>query len=165
MQSSEILQLYDYNYWANRRILEAAANMPKPEFMSPKKVSHGSLRGTIIHVLSAEWVWRTRCQEGVSPPGLLDERDFPTVESIRERFQAEETLMRAFLNTLTDADLSQEVSYTTTKGRPFATVMWHILLHIVNHGTQFRAEAAVILSEYGHSPGDLDFILYVRERL
>jgi uncharacterized damage-inducible protein DinB len=37
------------------------------------------------------------------------------------------------------------------------------MAHLVNHGTQHRSEAAAMLTEYGYSPGDIDFIIYLRE--
>ena len=72
--------------------------------------------------------------------------------------------MRAFLVALKDDDLNQVVRYTSTKGKPFENTLWHLLLHVVNHGTQHRSEAAILLTEYGASPGDLDFILFLREQ-
>ena len=42
--------------------------------------------------------------------------------------------------------------------------LWQPMLHVVNHGTQHRSEAAVLLTEAGASPGDLDLIDYLAER-
>ena len=39
--------------------------------------------------------------------------------------------------------------------------LWQALAHVVNHGTQHRSEAAVLLTDVGHSPGDLDMVDYI----
>jgi len=106
-----------------------------------------------------------RCQEGVSPPALLTESELPTLESLRNRWQEEEQAMRAFLLSLSDERLADTVRYTTTRGVPYENVLWHLLVHVVNHGTQFRGEAGIWLAECGHSPGDLDFIAFLRGRI
>jgi uncharacterized damage-inducible protein DinB len=41
--------------------------------------------------------------------------------------------------------------------------VWQTLAHVVNHGTQHRSEAAVIVTEAGRSPGDLDMIPFAQE--
>jgi uncharacterized damage-inducible protein DinB len=39
-----------------------------------------------------------------------------------------------------------------------------MLVHVVNHGTQHRSEAAALLTAAGRSPGELDLINYAEER-
>ena len=163
MNKNDILTLFDYNYWANARVLSAAANVSPEQFTAPFNLSHGSLRGALAHVLAAEVVWRLRCQAGISPSALPAESDFPTLESLRVRWAEEEKAMRSFLTALADDKLNQRIQYKTTKGVPFENLLWQLLAHVVNHGTQFRSEAAIALTEYGHSPGDLDMLAFFRQ--
>lgn len=164
MNKSDLLTLFDYNYWANGRVLNAAARLSNDQLTAPARLSHGSIHGALVHVLAAEATWRQRCQVGFSPTTLLSESDFPTLEALRQHWATEEKAMRLYLDRLEEAALDQPVHYTTTKGVPQETILWQILTHVVNHGTQFRGEAAVALSELGHSPGDLDFIAFIRGR-
>ena len=71
--------------------------------------------------------------------------------------------MRSYLAGLTDEDLDSIIRYTRTGGTWFETLLWQILLHVINHGTQSRSEAAVLLSQFGHSPGDLDYMIFLRD--
>lgn len=164
MNTADIQFLLDYNYWANARVLNAAAQLTPDRLIAPHGLSHGSIRGALTHVLAAEIVWRLRCQSGLSPSALPAESDFPTLEALRARWAEEEAAMRAFSAALSDEQLRQPVEYKTTKGVPQASILWQVLAHVVNHGTQFRAEAAVALTAEGHSPGDLDLLLFMRER-
>ncbi len=162
MNKSDLLMLYDYNYWANARVLNAASRVSAEQFAAPNRLSHGSLRGTLVHTFGTEVVWRLRCQEGVSPAALPTENEFLSLEALRQRWRAEEQRMRAFLASLSDEDVNRRVQYKTTRGVPYENVLWHLLVHIVNHGTQFRSEAAVALTDYGCSPGDLDMLVLFR---
>ena len=163
MNQNDIATLFDYNYWANGRILAAAAGVTPEQYAAPAPaLSHGSLRGTLVHTLGAEVNWRLRCQEGISPTVLLTEAELPTLEAVLARWRAEERAMRAYVASLTDDALLRTVSYRTIKGVPYENVLWTLLAHVVNHGTQSRAEAAVGLTMLGSSPGDLDLMLFLR---
>lgn len=94
MKKSEILTLYEYNYWANERVLRAAARVTPDQYEAPAEISHGSLRGALVHTYAAELVWRLRCQEGLSPKALPGEAKFPTLEALVRRWREEGALMR-----------------------------------------------------------------------
>jgi uncharacterized damage-inducible protein DinB len=164
MRSAEIRSLFNYNRWANRQVLARAEALSFRQLRQPARVSHGSLLGTLTHILGTETIWRIRCQERISPRSLFSAEDFPSFEALRTRWEKEMGAMSGYVDELGDGDFQVRIPYTNTKGIAFETPLWQILLHVVNHGTQFRAEAAVILTENGVSPGDLDYIVFVRER-
>ena len=163
MRIADMQLVYDYNYWARDRILSAAAHVTPEQYAAPAPYPYGSLRGTLLHTLDAEQSWRNQLQHGSWTPDLL-EADYRTLLVLREAWQPEERAMRAFLAGLTDADLDRTIRYTADSGDVRERVLWHCLLHVANHGTQHRAEAAAMLTAYGQSPGDLDMTLFLLER-
>ncbi len=164
MRAEEVTLLFAYNAWANAHVLDAAANVTSEQFVQPAGLSHGSVRGALAHVMGTERVWRTRCQEGVFPKAPLAEQDFPTLDALRARWQAEEAKLLAYVGGLRDDDLARVVRYETTASVAHETPLWQVLVHVVTHGTQFRGEAALALTQMGHSPGNLDLMAWLRER-
>lgn len=162
MNQSDIETLYRYNDWATERVLRQAVKVTPEQYAAPAPVPQGSLRGTLVHTLAAEVAWRRRWQ-GDSPTALLREADLPTFDTLVAGWEEEAQALRAFIASLTDDDLQRAVFYKTTKGLPMQNVLWHLMVHVVNHGTQHRSEAAMLLTGYGYSPGDLDFIVFLRE--
>jgi uncharacterized damage-inducible protein DinB len=164
MDKTSLTTLYDYTYWATGRVLDAVRQAGGEAFSaSHPELYYGSLQGTLGHMVGAEWIWRMRCQERFSPTTIPDPQAFPTIEDLIRRWKEEEKAMRAYLDSLTDPDLQQTVDYQSTKGKPFQNTLWHLLAHVVNHGTQHRSEAAMTLTRLGYSPGDLDLIVYLRQ--
>ena len=162
MNKQDILLLYQYNQWATARILDTAAKLTQEQYLAQASFPHGGLQGTLVHALSAEWIWRTRW-EGSSPTSLLKKEEFPTFASLRERWSEEEKKLMEFVETISEERLNNTFDYTNTSGKPFTRVMWQVMAHVVNHGTQHRSEAAAMLTDLGHSPGDLDLISYLIE--
>jgi uncharacterized damage-inducible protein DinB len=163
MKTSEVLHLYSYTCWATARILRTAARVTPDVLAKPAGLAHGSMLGTLAHILGGEWVWRVRCEEGRSPGALLSAREFPDLAALERRWSGEERAMRRYLAGLSDAGLERVVRYRSTlDNREYATPLWQVLLHLVNHGTQHRGEVAAELTRAGHSPGDIDYIVYIR---
>lgn len=160
MNKQEITLLYKYNLWANAKIMEAAENVTSEQFLAHASFPHGGLRGTLVHTMWAEWIWRHRW-EGQSPILRLKPDDFPTFESLRARWTDEEKLLMLFVDKVTEEKLNSYFFYKATDGSPYERILWQTMLHLVNHGTQHRSEAAALLTHYGQSPGDIDFIYFL----
>ena len=163
MNIQDILAIYEYNYWANKRILSASEKVSEKQFLAPASFPFGGLRGTIVHILDGEFGWRMFFEQNNWSAPELKAEEFPTLASVQERASQEEKEMRAYLGTLSDKELNGHRHYTNEKGEPRDRILWHCLWHVVNHGTQHRSEAAALLTDYGSSPGDLDFTVYLIE--
>jgi len=161
----EIQTIYDYHYWATGRILAATAQISQAQFLASVGLGLESLRDILAHCIDAEFGWRTLWQTGTTDGFETVAADqFPGVAALTQRWAQEEQATRAYLSTLTDADLTGYVRYTAHEGTVRERLLWHCLWHLVNHGTQHRSEAAAILTGYGSSPGDLDFTMFLNER-
>jgi uncharacterized damage-inducible protein DinB len=164
MNLNDINLLFDYNYWANQLILGKAAELDPKQLDETTNFPWRSLQGTLVHTLDSENMWRILCQTNqVIEPSLADTETFPTLESLVTCWKKEEVEMRAYLDGLQDSDMNTIVRYEIPEGIR-ERVLWHCLWHVVNHGMQHRSEAAAILTNFGHSPGGLDFTRYLNIR-
>jgi uncharacterized damage-inducible protein DinB len=152
--------LFAYHGKANTRLLNVADGLSDAELDQHPIAAHGSLRETFVHTISAEWMWRNRLS-GVSPAAMLNPADFPSLESIRVRWQSETAAMQQLIDGLSATDIEAPMSYTR-RGTTYSTPVWQILVQVANHGTQHRSELAAMLTILGRSPGELDFIRYLR---
>ena len=162
MNKGNIELLFQYNDWANDRILDTAVKVSQEQLTVPNDLGWGSLRGTLVHLLDAETVWRFLLKDGLFI-GELKPDDFPHVSAIRARWAEEREAFWDYLKGLDDEALSATVSYEGD-GIMRDRVLWHCLAHVVNHGTQHRAECAALLTGFGHSPGNLDFIVFLIDK-
>ena len=160
MSTEYIRTLYQYSAWANGRILDTAAGLAPGQLIEGAGASYGSVRDTLVHTMSAQWIWLQRWK-GVSPRAGLRAADFPDLDAIRTHWAALERETRDFVDGLGEAQLARVISYTNTRGEEWAYPLWQMLIHQVNHATQHRSEAAMLLTQMGHSPGDLDLLVYM----
>ncbi len=158
----EILELYDYNRWANRRVLTAASRLSPEKFTRDLGSSFPSVRDTLVHILGAEWIWLSRWQ-GVSPPALPEPQKFPTPAVLATRWRAVEGEQAGFLESLTEAALHEMVAYHNTQGQPFAYPLWRMLRHVVNHSTYHRGQVITLLRQLRAGVVGTDLLLYYDE--
>ena len=157
-----IRTLYAYSDWANTRILETAAQLTAEQYTA---VSDGSdsIRDTLVHTASVQWLWLERWRDN-SPRELWDPAEFHDLAALRTRWAEVEEATSAYIATLRESDLARVVSYVNFQDETWAYTLWQLLLHQVNHATQHRSEAALLLTRLGYSPGWLDLLVFVDEQ-
>lgn len=162
MRKVDIVHLFEYLYWANARLLDAAVLLPVERFTEPTSVTTRDLRATLVHELDVEWSWRLNLHGKPMEDWGADEdlrpEDYPDVASLREHWQRDEAEMRAWLEALGDDDLTAVTDSAFTRD---ARPLWQYLVHIVMHAAQQQADAATLLTLAGRSPGDLGYGSYL----
>ena len=156
MQADEIRFLFAYDRWATRRVLAALETLDPAVWSRAHDVGDRGLGDILVHHLGASQRWRIGLETQGADEGPEPELDpLPTIDELRERWRAEWVAVDAWVSTWTDG----LVEYVHD-GVP----IWQMLVHVVNHGTQHRAEAAALLTAEGRSPGELDLINYAEKQ-
>ncbi len=162
MNSDIIRQLYRYNFWAHRRVWSCVVQLSTEQLHRPLDYSIGSIHAQVVHTMSAEAVWFTRLR-GESPRSMFNPADYSTLDNIRQEWDAIEAHVQDYLATLTDTILGSDLHYQTTTGAAKSTTIWGILLHLINHGTDHRAQTLAMIHVVGGPTIDQDMIRYLRE--
>ena len=155
--------LYDYNAWANHRTLESCAALTDDQFTRDLGSSFRSVRGTLAHILGAEWVWYERFQ-GRSPTALAAGMEFPDLATVGARWTELERNLLSLVAGLTAEDLARAYEFRTIKGVTYTNTLWQALQHVVNHGSYHRGQVATLLRQLGAKPNYTDLIYFYRER-
>jgi uncharacterized damage-inducible protein DinB len=164
MNQLDVATLFEHLYWLRDRVLRAAEE-PGVPLTDAAPVTTRDLRATLVHELDVQWSWRERLR-GADPTQFspddkeLEPADFPTVASIRDRWRRDEAEMRAWIGSLSDADLGGPCRAEAEGSHP----LWFHLQHLYSHGLQQFSDAATLLSRAGHSPTEIDFLAFVEAR-
>ena len=155
--------LYDYNSWANRRTLDSCAALSEEQFTRDLGSSFRSVRDTLAHICGVEWLWLERWH-GRSHNALPQAGEFSNLETLRRRWDEVERNLLDFVASLTPEDIQRIIQHKTTQGVPQAAPLWHMLQHLVNHGTYHRGQVATMLRQSGAKPISTDLIYFYRDR-
>ena len=96
MRVADLERLYDYRYWANRQLFAVVSTLTPEQFTKSVAGNYGSVRNTLVHVLSAEWGWLDRCGGPARGDKLVAEH-YPSLESLTETWGRIDGYMREFL--------------------------------------------------------------------
>jgi uncharacterized damage-inducible protein DinB len=161
MTADNIRTLYDYTYWAHRHVWSCIESLTDEQFTQSLDYAFGSIRGQVVHTMNAEWIWFSRIRD-TSPKAMFTETEYPDRNALRAKWDSIEADVRGWLEALTDPMLENPIEYQNSKGTAFTQPLWSILLHVVNHGTDHRAQTLSMLYQLGAPTVEQDFIFYLR---
>src|SRR5579871_4841055 len=75
MDKPDIELLFEYDRWANRRVLEAASTLSDDQFTRDLGGPFPSVRNTMLHIAGGEWIWLQywKAPADSRSPGLIAE--------------------------------------------------------------------------------------------
>jgi len=170
MVVEDIRLLYSYDRWANRRLLDAAAQLTPEQFTRDLNGSFRSIRDTLLHILGGEWIWleywkripvsdemvaRLLAQRTVElKPDL-----FANAATIKAKWTQIEGRQIAFVDSLVEEQLHQEIEF-----RGARVQIWQLMHHLVNHSTYHRGQVTLMMRQLGAEPVATDFHVFVVEQ-
>jgi uncharacterized damage-inducible protein DinB len=158
-----VKRLYEYHADATERVLRTAGALTAEQFTAVVVPGQPALRDTLVHLSDAQIVhlswWDGSMSGEESWRREFPVQDYPDVRAVRKMWEGILGDTRAFIDTLNgDADMERVHTRTRRDGSVQQTLLWESMLHVLNHSTQHRSEAALMLTAPGYSPGDLDLL-------
>lgn len=118
------------------------------QFAQSIRYSTGSIRGQVLHTMSAtqRWIERFEGRPLTAHPNFAD---YPTRQSARSAWNAGRTQVRAYLLTLSEEKLDRVVHWELPNRNLSADQpLWQVLLHVANHTTDHRAQILALLNQH-----------------
>ena len=159
MNVAELLDLYEYNKWANLRTLESAAELSTENYWKDVGGSFPSARATLQHILGAEVIWLSRW-EGHSLGDPPDYAGMVDVSSLSRLWNSFWQRQFSFINALADDELSRQIAIRTRTGIETVQPLGETMVHVVNHSSYHRGQAASLVRMLGGTPRNTDYFMY-----
>lgn len=159
--SIDTLKLHiDYTIWATQRVLEAAAALTPAELNRDFETADKSVLGTLLHIYSADFAWIERT-DGRSVTAVPYAKD-ASLEWLQKEWPRVWERWKVYVGGLTEEAAEIEIAYRTLKGDPYRSAPWQIVMHVVNHASHHRGQAAGFMRSMGKTPPVLDLMYYYR---
>jgi len=169
MTTDDIQLLYQYDRWANRRVLKAAATLSAEQFTRDLGGSFRSVRDLLLHIVGGEWIWLAYWK---NPPATLAsltdlriQRDavfnpdaYPDLNAVHSKWMEIEMEQAEFVNRVTNEDLAKMLPFRGARIK-----LTHLMQHLANHSTYHRGQLALAMRQLGAEPLATDFHVFLVE--
>jgi uncharacterized damage-inducible protein DinB len=164
MEIKEIKTIFDYNFWAFERVWECICQLSEDQFVEQIDYSTGSIRNIVVHMMSANRNWMGRLSDTDMPRLVYEE--YISLSQTKAKWDEQRIEFMNYLYPLTQKQLNEIVDWELpARGLKCKNPRWEILLHLVNHGTDHRAQILALLHRHFHIDTiEQDMIFYLAGR-
>jgi uncharacterized damage-inducible protein DinB len=160
LSKTVFLDMFAYGHLTNNRLLDKAVELTPEQWLTPLDAGQRSIYETLFHLLAVEEEWIYFCEHGKPNFDYRALHDYPDVASLRAYADHVSQTTHAYLERLDEETLISSVYGLLPHGAEQSVVIWQVLTHSLLHSTQHRSEVALMLTRYGHSPGEIDIYGY-----
>jgi uncharacterized damage-inducible protein DinB len=143
------LKLYQYNAWANKRVIKA---------LTTQSVNDSKILSLMGHIVAAQFLWLHRIK-GLPPAEVKLWGEY-TLLQVTSMAEEAGKLWLEFIES--EENFNRELTYNNYVGDPYTNNVEMIMIHLVNHSSYHRAQIAMLLRQHGLEPINTDFITYDR---
>jgi uncharacterized damage-inducible protein DinB len=154
MDADSLTAFVRFHAFANRRIIETAAELSDEELEDPVPSTTGRPSRPCATSWRSTGAGASTAANDVGPTYVWERVALEDLASIQGFSGVEDARLLAVVCSLNDASLAEPLSLGDRVSLP----RWLIVAHVVNHGTQYRSELARFFTDRGHPPGELDLL-------
>ena len=169
MNKDDIQLLFEYDRWANNRVLQAASTLSAEQFTRDLGGSLRSVRDTLVHIIGGEWGWLTIWNEPSVTSAfvtdlwtrfgaLFDPNAFPDLAAVQRRWAELERDQIDFVNGVTNESLARMIPVRATQ-----ISLAHLMQHLANHSSYHRGQVSLMMRQLAAEPVPTDFALFLME--
>lgn len=151
MQTNTITKMFEYNLWANTRLIEFCGQLTEEQLTIEVAGAFGRIRPTLVHFIRSEGGYLRRLT-GAAPWGDdLNWDNMPFSELLAKAQLSGQQLVEIA------SQVDPEVAHTITApwGKPFTFYNWTVVLQALYHGIEHRTQMKMLLTQLGVEHSDL----------
>ena len=162
--SKEHLQnMFEFIRWADGLMIRAARTVPDDGYYREQGISLGSIHKLMVHCMSVQWLWLSRWR-GESPARVETHEDFPTRDSLEQRWPLVHSAMLDFLGMQSPKSISRVVQYKNTRGEIYNVPLGDLMLHVIDHESYHRGQINTMIKRAGGTPAAIAFHTYALQK-
>jgi uncharacterized damage-inducible protein DinB len=152
---AQMKSLSAYNRWADDKIVTAAETLSL-DALQTEAADGRSIVETLAHSVRTQLWWLSTWS--AVPSQLYEHR---TGAGLQQAFEEAHSRIERFATKTEDLEWERVVEFSFPGASALRLPAWQTFLQVMYHSFQHRAQVAEALTRLGHSPGDMDYILWL----
>lgn len=163
ISKEQLRDLLEFVRWADGQIIMASRTVEDEAYFKDQGISLGSIHKLQVHMMAAQWIWLCRWR-GEFPTRIENHEDFPSRDSVEQRWPLVHSAIFDFLGLQSPKSLSREIQYRNLKGDIFCIPLGELMMHVIDHSAYHRGQINTMIRKCGGTPAAVSYVNYYLHR-